>query len=111
MVEMDDFGTGYSSLNMLSYMPIDALKLDRAFIANIHKSEKDMRMVTLVMDIAEYLKLTVVAEGVELKEQYDLLKNAGCHMVQGFYFSKPVPVEEFTLMIRDKAEENMNQDL
>ena len=111
VVEMDDFGTGYSSLNMLSYMPIDALKLDRAFIANIHKSEKDMRMVTLVMDIAEYLKLTVVAEGVELKEQYDLLKNAGCHMVQGFYFSKPVPVEEFTLMIRDKAEDKMNQDL
>ena len=110
-VEMDDFGTGYSSLNMLSYMPIDALKLDRGFIANIHKSEKDMRMVTLVMDIAEYLNLTVVAEGVELKEQYDLLKGAGCHRVQGFYFAKPMPAEEFTLLVRNIAEEKMNKDL
>ena len=108
---MDDFGTGYSSLNMLSYMPIDALKLDRAFVSNIHKSEKDMRMVTLIMDIAEYLNLTVVAEGVEIKEQYDLLKKAGCHVIQGFYFSKPIPVEEFTLLVRDRAEDKKNQEL
>ena len=105
-VEMDDFGTGYSSLNMLSYLPIDALKLDKKFINNIQDNPRDMRMVTLVMDIAEYLGVTVVAEGVETKEQYDLLKESGCHVIQGYYFSKPVPVDVFEGLITKQLEEN-----
>ncbi len=110
-VEMDDFGSGYSSLNMLSCLPIDALKLDKKFIDNIQKNPKDMRMVTLVMDIAEYLGVTVVAEGVETKEQYDLLKEAGCHMIQGFYFSKPVPADRFEALVAEKIEKELNEEI
>ena len=98
-IEMDDFGSGYSSLNMLSEMPVDILKLDMKFIRNIHTSSKDLRMVELVIDIARYLELTVVAEGVENKEQFDLLKDAGGDVIQGYYFSKPVPPQEFETFI------------
>ncbi len=101
-IEMDDFGTGYSSLNMLSSLPIDVLKLDRGFIKNIHRSEKDLKMVELIMDIAEYLDLKVVAEGVENEEQYALLKKAGVHLIQGFYFSRPVPAPEMEKFIKER---------
>ncbi|SFC99869.1 EAL domain-containing protein [Butyrivibrio sp. YAB3001] len=97
-IEMDDFGTGYSSLNMLSQMPIDVLKLDRSFIKNIGntgKDEKDIRMVELILDIAQSLKLAVVAEGVEDEKQLQFLKSRGCEYIQGYYFSPPLPVEEF----------------
>jgi len=110
-VEMDDFGSGYSSLNMLSYLPVDALKLDKKFIDNIRKDLKDMRMVTLIMDMAEYLEVTVIAEGVETKEQYELLRDAGCHMIQGYYFSKPLPPEKFDELVIKKMEEDDNKAL
>ena len=102
-IEMDDFGSGYSSLNMLSSMPVDILKMDRAFIRNIEYSEKDFRLVKLIMDIARNLKMQVIAEGVETERQLTLLKNAGCDLVQGYYFSRPVPPEEFEkFIIREK---------
>ena len=94
-IEMDDFGTGYSSLNMLSAMPIDILKMDKEFIRNIEHDEKDIRLVELILDIAGTLKVPVIAEGVETKEQLILLRKLGCAMVQGFYFSRPLPAEEF----------------
>ena len=94
-VEMDDFGTGYSSLNMLSYMPIDVLKLDREFIRNIENTEKARHLVILILDIAKNLKVPVIAEGVETELQLNFLKESGCQMVQGFYFSKPLPANEF----------------
>ncbi len=87
VVEMDDFGTGYSSLNMLSTMPIDVLKMDRAFVMNIEHSEKDVKLVSLIIEIAKSLNIQVIAEGVETKAQLDLLKEMGCTIVQGFYFS------------------------
>ena len=98
-IEMDDFGSGYSSLNMLSSMPVDALKMDRAFIRNIEGNEQDFHLVKLILDIARNLKLLVIAEGVETESQLALLKNAGCDLVQGYYFSQPVPPEEFERMI------------
>lgn len=101
-VEMDDFGAGYSSLNMLAALPIDALKLDMGFVKKITESEKDYKMVRLMMDIAGYLNIPVIAEGVETKEQFDLLKKAGCDIIQGFYFSKPVPPEEFEKFIEER---------
>jgi EAL domain-containing protein (putative c-di-GMP-specific phosphodiesterase class I)/ABC-type amino acid transport substrate-binding protein/GGDEF domain-containing protein len=94
-IEMDDFGSGYSSLNMLSSMPIDILKMDIAFIRNIEQSEKDFHLVELIIDIARYLKVPVIAEGVENENQLRLLKDAGCDLVQGYYFSRPLPVDEF----------------
>lgn len=98
-VEMDDFGSGYSSLNMLTTLPIDALKLDMVFIRNLKANSKEMRMVKLVMEIAEFLEVPVIAEGVENKEQLELLKEAGCQIVQGYYFSRPVLQEEFGELI------------
>lgn len=101
-IEMDDFGSGYSSLNLLSSLPVDVLKMDRAFVLNIEHSEKAMRLVELILDIAKNLKLRVVAEGVETKGQITLLKNAGCPLVQGYYFSSPLIPEEFeTLIVKE----------
>ena len=92
---MDDFGSGYSSLNMLATLPIDALKLDMLFIRNICEADKDLKMVQLMIDIASFLKIPVVAEGVETKEQYELLRKLGCDIIQGFYFSKPLYDDDF----------------
>ena len=98
-IEMDDFGSGYSSLNMLSDMPIDVLKMDMVFIRNIETSETDRKLVNLVLNIAKYLGVPVVAEGVETEGQLNILKKEGCQLVQGYYFSKPVPPEEFEKLI------------
>ncbi|MBR2276124.1 MAG: EAL domain-containing protein [Lachnospiraceae bacterium] len=95
LVEMDDFGAGYSSLNSLATMPVDVLKLDMVFIQRIHEDDKVQRMVGLIMEMAEYIGVPVVAEGVEVAGQYDLLKEMGCRFIQGYYFSKPLPPLEF----------------
>ena len=94
-IEMDDFGTGYSSLGMLSHLPIDALKLDMSFVRSAFGATRDVRMIELIIDIADYLHVPVVAEGVETEEQYLTLKAMGCDYVQGYYFSKPVPPQAF----------------
>ena len=103
-IEMDDFGSGYSSLNMLSCMPIDVLKMDMAFVRNIEHSEKDFRLVEVVLDIARYLKVPVVAEGVETQRQLDMLKDAGCELIQGYFFSRPLPPEAFERLIQAELE-------
>ena len=103
-IEMDDFGSGYSSLNMLSSMPVNVLKMDMQLIRNIESNETDRKLVTLVLEIAKHLKLTVVAEGVENEKQLHILQNAGCDLVQGFYFSRPLPPEEFEELIRREIE-------
>ena len=102
VIEMDDFGSGYSSLNMLSSMPIDVLKMDKAFIQNIEHSEKDFRLVELILDIARNLQVPVIAEGVETKAQMLMLKNAGCALVQGFYFSRPLPPDVFEINVLNR---------
>ena len=108
-IEMDDFGSGYSSLNMLSYMPIDVLKMDMQFVRNITQSEKDFKLVELVLDIARYLKVPVVAEGVETEAQLKMLKGVGCDLVQGYYFSRPLPPEEFeSLIVKEQQIEREN---
>ena len=94
-IEMDDFGSGYSSLNMISTLPIDVLKLDMQFIRNAFKEGGNTRMIEVIMDIAGYLAVPVVAEGVETEEQMRTLRALGCDIVQGYYFSKPVPAEAF----------------
>lgn len=100
-IEMDDFGSGYSSLNMISELPIDALKLDMKFIRNAFEKQKDTRMISIVIDIAEYLGVPVIAEGVETEEQYLALKKLGCTIIQGYYFSKPLPAEEFEAKLQE----------
>ena len=101
-IEMDDFGSGYSSLNMISELPIDALKLDMMFIRNAFDKQNDTRMISIVIDIADYLGVPVIAEGVETEEQYLALKKLGCTIIQGYYFSKPVPAEEFEKFLIEK---------
>ena len=95
---MDDFGTGYSSLMMLHSVPIDIIKLDKSFIDD-YADEKGSSIIQCVLSLASMLKLPVVAEGVETEEQYLYLKNSGCDVIQGYYFSKPIPTEEFIKMI------------
>ena len=107
-IEMDDFGTGYSSLNMISTLPIDALKLDMQFIRNAFNKQQDTRMLEVIIDIAEYLSVPVIAEGVETEEQLHALKAMGCDIVQGYYFSRPVPSEDYErFIVERKAQEAM----
>ena len=109
VVEMDDFGSGYSSLNMLSAMPVDVLKMDRAFIQRVGDGEKDAHLVALILGIARSLKIPVVAEGVETEEQVELLRKLGCPLVQGFYFSRPLPAREFEETVIRKMQKNGNE--
>ncbi len=98
-IEMDDFGSGYSSLSMLANLPIDALKLDMQFIRNITRSQKDHNLLLVMLQIAGFLNVKTVAEGVETREQYEILKEAGCEIIQGYYFSKPLPAEDFEKLL------------
>ena len=98
-VEMDDFGAGYSSLNMISALPIDALKLDMQFVRNAFRGRKDTRMLEVILEIADSLMVPSIAEGVETAEQMFALKSMGCDIVQGYYFSRPVPREEFEIFL------------
>ena len=99
-IEMDDFGSGYSSLNMLSTLPIDVLKLDMVFIRNAFSAKGNTRMLEITLDISRYLSVPMIAEGVETEEQMLALKKMGCDIAQGYYFSKPVPPEEFAAFLK-----------
>lgn len=103
-IEMDDFGSGYSSLNMLTEIPIDVLKIDMQFIRRMLLDDKNLKLVRLVMDIAEFLDVPVVAEGVEEEEQLNVLRQMGCDIVQGYYFSPPLPAERFGELIRQECQ-------
>ena len=103
-IEMDDFGSGYSSLNMLTSMPIDVLKMDMRFIQDIDHTEKDFWLVDVVLNIARHLQVPVVAEGVETEAQMNRLRAAGCELIQGYYFSRPLPPEEFEKLIVRETE-------
>lgn len=94
-IEMDDFGSGYSSLNMISSLPIDVMKLDMQFIKTAFRKQNDTRMLEAVIGIADSLFVPVIAEGVETKEQVTSLKAMGCDIVQGYYFSRPLPPEDY----------------
>lgn len=99
VILMDDFGTGYSSLNMLKDIQIDVLKLDMGFLKSSDYSAKGGNILTAILKMAESLKMQTIAEGVENKEQVEFLKSIGCKYVQGFYYSKPLPVGEFEKLI------------
>lgn len=99
VILMDDFGTGYSSLNMLKDIQIDVLKLDMGFLKSSDYSAKGGNILTAILKMAESLKMQTIAEGVETKEQVEFMKSIGCKYVQGFYYSKPLPVGEFEKLI------------
>ncbi|MBP1591108.1 MAG: EAL domain-containing protein [Oscillospiraceae bacterium] len=95
IVEMDDFGSGYSSLNMLKQMPVDVLKIDMKFLGSSDDSDKANIIVRNVISLTRELGITSLTEGVETQNQYNTLNDMGCILFQGYYFAKPMPVEEF----------------
>lgn len=97
---MDDFGTGYSSLMMLKSVPIDILKLDKSFVDDFDDARGE-KIITSVIKLAQALHIEVTAEGVETAEQYEFLRGLGCNMVQGFYFAKPMPEEEYGKLLQE----------
>lgn len=105
VIEMDDFGSGYSSLNILSQMSLDVLKLDLKFIQNELARPTEKSLIEDVIKMAHKLDLTVVAEGVETRDQEKRLQIAGCDVGQGYLFSRPIPEEEFEQMLKDSLTE------
>ena len=95
---MDDFGTGYSSLMMLKSIPIDVMKLDKSFVDD-YSGKKGEKIISSVTQLAKSMEIEVTAEGVETEEQYKFMRDLGCDMIQGYYFAKPMPVEEFDKLI------------
>jgi EAL domain-containing protein (putative c-di-GMP-specific phosphodiesterase class I) len=92
---IDDFGTGYSSLSYLKRLPIDRLKIDRSFVMDMPDDKDDEAIVSTIISMARHLGLSVTAEGAERDEHINFLLEQGCEEVQGFYFSKPLPTDEF----------------
>ena len=100
IIGMDDFGSGYYSLNMLKEMDIDIMKLDMKFLSGKHDTERSRVIISSVINMAAALNLRVIAEGVETKEQAEMLKGFGCDYMQGYYFGRPVPAEEYEAMLK-----------
>lgn len=98
---MDDFGSGYSSLNVLLESPFDVIKLDKRFIENMMTSDKGRNILEHVLQMASDLNITVLAEGVETKEQVELLWSIGCDQVQGYYYAKPMPEDDFFELLKN----------
>ncbi|WP_028865157.1 bifunctional diguanylate cyclase/phosphodiesterase [Psychromonas aquimarina] len=104
-LSLDDFGTGYSSLNMLKKVPIDELKIDKSFIDYITKNKTDRAMMKSIIRMGKELDITVLAEGVETKDHTDLLTELGCDLFQGYYFSKPLALNELALFVKEHQPE------
>ena len=99
-IALDDFGTGYSSLSSIRDMPIDILKIDKSFIDNIASSPEAVCLTQTIIRLANDLGLATIAEGAETIEQVEMLRDLGCRLVQGYYFSKPVPAAELGPLLR-----------
>ena len=95
IVEMDDFGSGYSSLNLLKDMNIDVVKIDMQFLKDSERNRKSITIIKNIINMTEELEMASLTEGVETAKQYEYLYAMGCKLYQGYYFSKPVPVEDF----------------
>lgn len=101
-VALDDFGTGYSSLSYLANLEVNSLKIDKSFIDKMQKDPKSKSIVKSMLQMAKDLNLSVIAEGVESKTEWDILKRFGCNFIQGYYFSKPLPMADIFYMLSGK---------
>ncbi len=100
-IAIDDFGTGYSSLSYLHYFPIDTLKVDQSFIRTMRKDPGASELVRSIVGLGKNLKMHVIAEGIESKEEGKMLRDMGCDMAQGYFFAKPMPERELIQVLRD----------
>ena len=105
---LDDFGTGYSSLQYLKKLPLSQLKIDQSFVRDITSDSSGATIILTIIAMARALNLEIIAEGVETDTQLAFLHNYGCHHYQGYYFSKPLPIEEFEMMISARSEQHQN---
>jgi EAL domain-containing protein (putative c-di-GMP-specific phosphodiesterase class I) len=94
-ISVDDFGSGYSSLNQIASIPADIIKIDRGFIRDCLRSPKEQTLIRTLISLLHEIEYTIVFEGIETETQRDLLCSFGCDIIQGFFYSKPIPVEEF----------------
>ncbi|MCI5874151.1 MAG: EAL domain-containing protein [Clostridiales bacterium] len=108
---MDDFGSGYSSLNVLKDIAVDILKIDMKFLSDTGKQGRSENILASVVRMAKWLDMPVVAEGVERREQVDFLRSIGCEYVQGYYFAKPMPVEDYEELAFERAGEHQAQEI
>ncbi len=99
-LSLDDFGTGYSSLSHLKRLPIDELKIDKSFVFDIEDDPQNALLIKAIIKIAHQFDLEVVAEGVESKEQLEFLKVEHCNIYQGYYYSKPIPLDQLKKLIQ-----------
>ena len=100
---IDDFGAGYSSFNILKNIPMDELKLDRFFLNRGYSAERDNQLIETVITLAKSMKMTVVQEGVENKEMFDRIVRMGCDVVQGYYYAKAIPLEEYKIFLNSNT--------
>ncbi|WP_281883238.1 EAL domain-containing protein [Paenibacillus sp. YYML68] len=111
-ISLDDFGTGYSSLSYLRMLPIQKLKIDRSFIRDIASNDNDKAIVATIISMAQHLNMDVIAEGIETREQLDILINHDCKEIQGYYYSRPLPADEieetFFIPLRDRSLPNIS---
>ena len=98
-ISIDDFGTGFSSLSLLKHLPIDRIKIDRAFTRDLPHDQSDAEITRAIVALAKVLKLRLIAEGVENAAQHEMLLNLGCEEAQGFLFSRPLPATEATALL------------
>lgn len=101
-ISIDDFGSGYSSLNMLKDIPADVLKIDKEFLSRSTENPKGAIILSSIVTMAKQLNLRTIAEGVEIIEEVTMLKRIGCEMVQGYYYAKPMPVNDFNDLLLSK---------
>jgi EAL domain-containing protein (putative c-di-GMP-specific phosphodiesterase class I) len=109
-IALDDFGTGYSSLSYMSRLPVDVVKIDRSFVQDIHLESEKKAIVSAVATLSHSLDFSVVAEGVETRDELDVIREIGCDHIQGYLYCKPLPVGELTdwLKTNQAVEEAIN---